>query len=258
MDIIIPSSGRPDKQTTVASLPVTLLKYVDLLIPSTEVPQYWHHSARVRVVPCPVKGIGPTRQFVIDNYGPKVVMLDDDLVFATRREDEPAKFRDATDSEVEELFDSIDFLLDDYPHVGVATREGGNHNTNDHVKDTRMLRILAYRTDVLRREGIRFDRLPVMEDFDVTLSLLRRGYSNCVINYMVQNQNGSGLKGGCSQYRTMEMQAEAAYALKALHPEFVNVVEKQTKTAWGGGTRTDVRIQWKKARESAGATKLLD
>jgi hypothetical protein len=32
-----------------------------------------------------------------------------------------------------------------------------------------------------------------------------------------------------------------------LHPNIVSVVEKTTKTAWGGGTRMDVIIQWKKA-----------
>ena len=38
--------------------------------------------------------------------------------------------------------------------------------------------------------------------------------------------------------------------LAALHPDFVKVVEKYTKTSWGGGIRTDVRIAWKKAYES--------
>jgi hypothetical protein len=45
----------------------------------------------------------------------------------------------------------------------------------------------------------------------------------------------------------MESQSKAAHALKERFPEFVNMVQKQTKTAWGGQARTDVIIQWKAA-----------
>ena len=41
-----------------------------------------------------------------------------------------------------------------------------------------------------------------------------------------------------------------AHELEVLHPDYVTVVDKTTKTSWGGGTRTDVRIAWKKAYES--------
>jgi hypothetical protein len=39
--------------------------------------------------------------------------------------------------------------------------------------------------------------------------------------------------------------------LQLLHPAFVKVVEKATKTSWGGETRTDVQVSWKKAYASA-------
>jgi hypothetical protein len=86
-----------------------------------------------------------------------------------------------------------------------------------------------------------------MEDFHVSLSLLTKGLPNMSINWMVQNQNGSNLAGGCSSYRTPERHAESALALKRRFPDFVNVVTKKTKTAWGGQERIDVIIQWKKA-----------
>jgi hypothetical protein len=90
-----------------------------------------------------------------------------------------------------------------------------------------------------------------MEDFDIQLQLLRKGMPSISINTMVQNQRGSGLEGGCSTYRTVEIQEEAARTLQSYHPEFVSVVQKQTKSAWGGGVRTDVVIQWRKAYESS-------
>ena len=259
MNIIIPSSGRSHKQTTLNALPTSLTSRVHVVVPEWEYTQYASTMrCPVQVCPCPVKGIGATRQWIIENYGPKVAMLDDDLVFATRRKDEPSKFADATDTEIETLFEDIESSLDVYAHAGVSTREGGNRVHADYLWTGRMLRILAYRTDILLRENVTFTRLPVMEDFDVTLSLLRRGYDNLIHNYMVHNQNGSDLSGGCSQYRTRDVQAEAAYALKRHHPQFVSVVEKETKQAWGGGVRTDVRIQWKQALQSAGTVQVLD
>jgi hypothetical protein len=86
-----------------------------------------------------------------------------------------------------------------------------------------------------------------MEDFDVTLQLLRLGYANIVLAQWVHNQRGSGASGGCSTYRTMDMQAKAAKGLAKLHAPFVNVVYKQTSHAWGGQARQDVVIAWKKA-----------
>ena len=57
--------------------------------------------------------------------------------------------------------------------------------------------------------------------------------------------------GGCSTYRTMELQGAAAEKLAAKHHPFVKVVIKKTKTAWGGAERKDVIVQWKKAYQSA-------
>jgi hypothetical protein len=164
-----------------------------------------------------------------------------------RREDDRKLLRQPKEGEVEAMFEAIERELDDHPLVGVASREGANRNTEKRIFNTRILRVLAYRTDTMRQHGIRFDRVPVMEDFDVALQLLGNGYQNVVLNDWAHNQEGSGLKGGCSTYRTMEMQAQAAHELARLHPGVVRVVQKSTKTAWGGGTRTDVIVAWKQA-----------
>ena len=81
------------------------------------------------------------------------------------------------------------------------------------------------------------------------LQSLTRGFSNVVLNDYCQNQGGSNTSGGCSTYRTPEVHADACYHLEELFPKFVTVVDKTTKAAWGGGTRKDVRVQWKKALE---------
>jgi hypothetical protein len=250
MEIYIPTLNRV-YQETWANLPKEIQSKVHLVIsPGVHATQY-KYDGYVNVLRCPHNGIGPTRQWIIDNAkSDKIVMLDDDLVFAKRREDEPTKFREASLADVSLLFDSISSYLDQFAHVGVSTREGGNRDTSDTVLNTRLLRILAYRTDVLRKQAIRFDRLEFMEDFDVTLQLLRAGYPNIRINWIVHNQRSSNAPGGCSTYRTLEKQAQAARGLAKLHSEFVDTVVKKTKTAWNGQERTDVRIQWKSAFDS--------
>lgn len=178
-------------------------------------------------------------------------MLDDDLVFAVRRKDDPTKFKTAIFSEIALLFDDIEAHLEEYHHVGVSSREGGNHNSEPYLENTRMMRVLAYNSVAMRENSIRIDRLKFMSDFDVTLQFLRKGHKNLVINWMVQNQNGSNSVGGCSQYRTVESQTADARKLASFHPEYVKLINKQTKN-WGAlDLRVDVRVQWKKAIQDA-------
>jgi len=109
------------------------------------------------------------------------------------------------------------------------------------------MRVLGYRADTLENLCIKATVADVMNDFGVVLELLTRGYPVININWIVQNQHGSDTSGGCSTYRTSEVQTAAAQALHDRFPAFVKIVQKETKTAWGGKPRTDVIIYWKKA-----------
>jgi hypothetical protein len=259
MQIYIPSINRVHEQPTLLQIPPKVP--VTLVVPERQVKEYrekWTWAGNVTVLghPTHFDNIGKVRHYILEvAYPNDVLMLDDDLIFFHRRLDERDKFEEATEEQIHEMLDDCKVILESYGHMAIATREGGNRFTELYNHNTRGLRALGYKTSILRDEGINFGRLPVMEDFDVTLQLLRKGYANRILNWMVHNQaHGSGAAGGCSTYRDLKMQEEAAHALKKLHPEFVTVVEKTTKTAWGGNaTRTDVRIQWKKAYESSRA-----
>jgi glycosyltransferase involved in cell wall biosynthesis len=246
MRVFVVTYGRAGRQVTWRNLPPSIQQRATLLVDAAEAES--HGGLPVTVLPQGLRGIGAVRQWAIDNAGDdKVLMMDDDLRFVVRRTDEPTKLRQPEPGEIDDMFKQIEVYLDHFPLVGVASREGANNCTDNMMKNTRVLRLLAYRTDVLTDLGIRFDRIPVMEDFDVALQLLRAGHENIVLNLWAHNQEGSGKEGGCSTYRTMEMQAQAARRLAELHPGLVRVVEKETKTAWGGGLRTDVQIYWKRA-----------
>lgn len=252
MQILIPTYGRSDKQSTFKHLPAKLQENTILVVQHREKHLYSAFKPKnLLVLPDSIQTITPTRQYIMKwahKKGiKKVVMLDDDLRFDKRRMDEAGKFYVATEKEVLELFKRIEKELNHYAHVGVLSREGGNRVEESVKEATRMMRVLAYCVDTYMKEKIKFDRLPLQEDFDVTLQLLRKGYPNLVLCEWVNGQGTSGAKGGCSHFRTIALHNDNVKRLAALHTPFVKIVEKQTKGAWGGQARLDVMVQWKKA-----------
>lgn len=203
------------------------------------------------VLPPKIKTLSPTRQWILDNCPTKkFLLMDDDLDFAVRRSDDHTKFRTCESDDLDVFIAATEEYLDSYAHVGWMAREGANR-TPTNATNVRMMRVLGYHAPKVRKAGARFDRLPTKQDFDMTLQLLRAGHDNLVVAGIVHNQKGSNTAGGCSTYRTPKMMDDSAHALVKLHPGFVKVVQKETKSAWGGGVRTDVQIAWKKARASA-------
>lgn len=260
MQIFIPTYGRHDRQHTLNHLPPELQRRTKLVVQARDwaLNKNTYHlypCNGVVVLPSKITTIAPARQYIMDKAYKdgldKVCMLDDDLRFDARRMDDKGKFCTATPKLLEKLFKRIEKELDTYAHVGVLSREGGNRVLTPTIKCARMMRVLAYDVEAFKRHKIKFDRLPLQEDFDVTLQLLRKGYPNLVLCEWVNGQGTSGAKGGCSHFRTIELHNENAKRLAELHHPFVKVVEKQTKGAWGGQARLDVMVQWKKAFESS-------
>lgn len=254
MPIVIPTYGRAKRQKTFYNLPASLRNVTYLAIQEREKDLYWEHHANTIVLPEHIRDIASTRDYLCHEVWPrdKVIMMDDDLEFAVRRWPENNKFHDAFPEDIERMLDLLYVTLDGVAHVSVAPREGANRNTDEFLFNTRSMRVLGYNTSVLVQEHILFRPYTFMCDFGVTLELLTKGYDGIVLNNFVNNQAGSDTTGGCSTQRTPELQAAAANYLQSAFPQFVTVVQKETKTSWGGGVRTDVRVQWKKARLSAG------
>lgn len=250
--IYIHTYGRHDRQVTWDRLPPAVRKDTVLVVQHRERKLY--DAYPIKVLPKNIETLSPTRHHIlhklhdVDNDGPGLVMMDDDLRFCVRREDDPTKFRSATGKDVEAMFKAVFKLLrSGVAHAGVLAREGGNRITEESVHATRMMRLLGYNAAIVRPLGVRFDRLPFQQDFDMTLQLLRKGYGNVVLAGWAHDQGSSNAEGGCATYRTLDKLAENARKLAELHAPFVKVVEKQTKGAWGGATRLDVVVAWKKA-----------
>ncbi len=251
MRIFIPTLGR-EKQFTFETLPDIWKRQVIFICGPGEKKRLSAFGAPVWEQPAEVKGIAGVRQMVMDfARDEKVVMLDDDLKFAKRLPD--GKLTPADKTAVNSMLFIVEKQLEYYAHGAVSCREGNNRVTEAMTLIGRPLRLLSYNRTMVKKAECRF-RLKVMEDFDMTLQLLRKGCKNFIIwDYCHDQCIGSGAPGGCSGYRTPAVQAQAAHDLAKLHPGFVKVVEKETKTAWKdfGGKRTDVIVYWKKAFESS-------
>lgn len=256
MQIFIPTYGRAKEQVTLSHLLLADCK-VTLVVQEREALLYssrWHSQHMdIVVLPDHIRTISTTRDYIIANCKDEsILMLDDDLDFATRREDDPSKFRPSNPDDISRMLEEVRFMLEEhlYPFVSIGAREGGNRNTEPVLYNTRAMRALGYRTDFLEENKITFAPMELMEDFHVALQILLAGGTLAIANRWVTNQRrGSNAPGGCSSYRTLEKHGEAAVKLAERYPKYVTVVEKQTKTAWNGEPRLDVRVAWKRAAE---------
>ncbi len=258
MRIYIPTLNRvPARQYTLRELgPYLIKQYKATLVcnakDADKLDQGAHGAYSVEV--CNAKGIAATRQWIIDNTTDNIVlMLDDDLASWSWRRDKAdgtVGYLRATEGQRREGFKEFAKLFGQrkYSHGAIGHRLFANNRQRLDF-NTRQLRALCYDADVLAKEKIKF-RIPVMEDFDVQLQLLKRGYKSVQYNQLTQEQRGSNEAGGCSTYRTHKVQAAAAHELARLHPDCVKVVQKELTKGWGGemgGIRTDVKVQWAKA-----------
>lgn len=263
MDIIILSAGRATRaqQVTLQHLSEDGIP-VQMAVQDAQYDSYaralGQDTTYLLRLPPHIKTVAATRDYLIHDVcyssdSDSVLMLDDDLDFAVRREDDPTRFRPPSGGDLYNMKNEVAHQLAKHPMVSIGAREGGNRNVEPYLLNTRMMRALAFNRSFLIKHQITFAPMELMEDFHVALQIMRLGFDTCVVNNWVTNQRGgSNAPGGCSTYRTPALQAEEAAKLAARHPGFVKVVQKTTKGAWGGGTRTDVTVQWKQARKSGG------
>lgn len=265
--VYIPTRGRWDVQPTLREFLNKSSHRPILVCPWDEAKQYRKHYPRV--LACPAEGIGPTRQWIVENTGADVaLMVDDDMWFSYRPN--PATIKLEVCENLDVLVGYIEHCVKvhGFVHGGVSARQGNNRKDlatvrrgvvrDGHcvVDADRVNNFHWLAPKQVLKLGVRYDALPVMEDFHFTLTLLTRGLPNRVIYDYVWNQRASSWRGGCSTYRTLEVQARGADGLAAAFPQFVKVVTKTNKDsspAWQGmKEHKDVVIQWERAFFSSG------
>lgn len=272
MNVYVPSRSRFTRSLTLEAIqghwPGT---HTFLVVPKGQAAQYKPLAAKhgVTLLPCAANGIARTRQFIGQHADDKFLMLDDDLRFFVRPqhlsisddETEPNtkaklfKFdalvngRPLLVNGMQMMLQVVENKLERYAHVAISAREGNNHLAWPYTENNRPLRALAYRKKPFL--ACEHGRVEIMEDFDVTLQLMKKGHANCIITWFAQDQIQTQAAGGCSDYRTHALHEENVRRMVKLHAPFVIERLKENKGGGDFGTRTEATIYWKKAWQSA-------
>lgn len=250
---IVTSKGRASLHNgTVAHLLTAGCQPV-IVCPMAEMKVYERAWAtkRVTVIGCPARGLSAVHQDIVDMFGPKVIIFDDDLRFAARTNLDIAVpgLEPANPLQILAMLQELTTLLDTYAHAGVSERFMNQEKTDEVCEAAKMISVMALRTDILRKEGVRLDRVVSKNDFDCTLQLLELGYPNAILSRFTHDQvAGPTLPGGNTETRTLAVHEAASKQLAALHPYTVKIVEKDAER-WGV-PRLDVTVRWKKAYEA--------
>jgi len=252
MLIFIPTMGRKSTQKTLRNLPSSLRELTTLVVPTGEVGSYEFHHRNTKIIGTDAKGIAATRQWILEqNKNEKfLVMLDDDLDFFYK--DAERKIKPITVPQHEAAFGLLEeWVKSGFTHAGITIRSLNWQHPGPHMEVTRLMHVLAYNPKAVLKAGCDFTKGVnhkfSMDDFHMTLQLLRKGHPNRLNVDACINPSPSNSAGGASLWRTLETQNYSAERLAALHPDFVSVRVK--KAEWKGmeGERKDVVVQWRKA-----------
>lgn len=278
MNIYIMSRGRAGKVNTYKWIPESWQDRTRIVCSHNEFEDYAAvYSAQVMESPEWVTNYSQKVQWILDGFpetpedkffsintswneeDPKALIMDDDLVFSSFNAD--GRLLTIRDSEVLiPMFEQIKGLLDEFALVGVHPRQNAvNAKDKNGLNYELNGRIICIQGINRAKIGmVKVDQFPILADVVLNCSLLARGKANAILTSFFQDHGPCQAPGGCSIYRTPEMQRTAVEYLASRFPGFVKVMIKTPKAAkWMGDTRYDYQCQWKKLY-AAGAAHILD
>jgi len=231
--IYIPSSGRPTRQVTLEAIPRSLWPRVRLVVQARQYSAYAAAPWPVTLLKLPkhINRLGPTLGWInahAREHSPQAYYaLDDDIEFLWRAWSQPGKSKlyRATTEQKEAMFSMTDDWLKHkgIGAVSISNRFGNNfHPEWSRTGALRISQFLAYRTAATI--GVKFGRVLVYTDQDITLQILALGYA-CRVSYgfAYQEVGGYNHAGGCSVYRTAEVEDKFARKMVQLHAPFTKL-----------------------------------
>jgi hypothetical protein len=262
LQLIIHTHGRRNDQLTVSWLPKSWMNRVTLVCPSKEYGFLRSMRDDYNVVAQPDDNwyLPKKREWIINRWTElgytKIVLLDDDLRFATRVSDDDWHLRELKGEELGQEFQRLeDKLGPEFPHVGFSLRQG--NNTIDEVgwkTPSKHVFTLCYYLPIVAKE-VRWDMVLLRSDYCATLQLLLKGYPNAIWTNVTADQRQFDAPGGCQRYRTVDMLDSEAELFRSLFPNYVSITEREYNESKRKGkkrestTRLELIVQWKRALE---------
>ena len=100
--------------------------------------------------------------------------------------------------------------------------------------------------------NIVWDKLQTSQDFHANLQLLTQGFANRITTRYRVSISATNAKGGCSEYRTVELSNQVHRQLAEMYPDYVALKTKVLANGpWKGEERVTCFIQWSKAYKDA-------
>lgn len=250
--LVIPTYRRVHEQATFLGLPEDWRKLVIFVTDQQDYKGLYAKygqttGAQFVVHPPEITSIAQKRAWILQNtLYERIVMLDDDLRFAMRPEPSDTKLVPAKPEDVGKALHLLSSMLCMVVHAGFSARQGNNHLPAGWVANTRMMYVLGYRPEEVRKH-CELGRIEHREDMDYTLQLLRAGCPNMVLADICVDQRYNAPGGASASGRTVQQSNADADRLALLHPGLVRVVQKDYA---GSVPRREVVVSWKKAYDS--------
>lgn len=272
MNLYIMTRGRIGAQRTYNSIPYSWRDKCFLVVPQEEHGEHYTlggdddfgKKIPTIAVPAHVDNYSKKMKWIVEDGmqdGEEVcVILDDDLVFSRQiPKGDKIGLQTIQGPDTERLltlWGFMEILLEDTALVGVHPRQMGHTKKPPYVENGKIICIQGINRRLVG-DIPDLDKFPILSDVILNATLLERGMGNKIITTFFHDWGSCNAPGGCSLYRTPEMQAEACYWLEERFGPYIKAVEKEGKDGWLGGKRVDFRGQWKQLYK-AGASGLLD
>lgn len=261
MKLYVHTSGRSGLALPTLNALIPLRSRTSVVVQKREEQHYRSRLGRdwnLVVLPDHICRLSPTRQWILEeahkNKEEKICLFDDDLHFFHRTSKKDWHLKKNTDEDMVEMVDLLDSWLNEIIHCSISHRFGNESVRAEHISPGRAMQVLAYRTHDVISLGARFDRIQAKQDMDMTLQLLRAGYTNRISFTFCHDQirsTNDPKHGGCAEYRTAFMMDESVHELARLHPGLVRVRKPVSAAAKKRGVALEVIVDWKKALASS-------
>ena len=228
MLIAVPSKGRAGLTTTNKILP-----NATFFIPESEYHQYKGLVKNIICIPKEIRGITPTRNWILKNTNEKwVVMLDDDAKnvgynFLDKRNTKKIEVRDEG-FWMEEFLKFFDLTeKKDYKIWGTKT-QSSPRGTYPYKPILTRSYVTASLMGIINDGEYYFDEnFVVKEDYEICLRHIKDKGGILGIRYLHWENDHWTKDGGCKDYRTINIEKKAIKDLIKLYPSMISSVKRQ-------------------------------